>query len=75
MSKYLRPETLFGTKFESYLNQKFLQPKQNKPNKANKFHNFISSEQQSECDLEALAEKRKEKYIKNMAKRGEFLNE
>lgn len=23
MSKYLRPETLFGTKFEGYLNQKF----------------------------------------------------
>ena len=22
MSKYLRPETLFGTKFEGYLNQK-----------------------------------------------------
>jgi hypothetical protein len=22
MSRYLRPETLFGTKFESYLNQK-----------------------------------------------------
>jgi len=22
MGKYLRPETLFGTKFESYLNQK-----------------------------------------------------
>jgi hypothetical protein len=22
MEKYLRPETLFGTKFESYLNQK-----------------------------------------------------
>ena len=24
MSKYLRPETLFGTKFDSYLNQKFV---------------------------------------------------
>lgn len=24
MSKYLRPETLFGTKFESYLNQKLV---------------------------------------------------
>ena len=24
MNKYLRPETLFGTKFESYLNQKFV---------------------------------------------------
>lgn len=25
MNKYLRPETLFGTKFESYLNQKSFQ--------------------------------------------------
>lgn len=28
MSEYLRPATLFGTKFESYLNQKTKQPKQ-----------------------------------------------
>lgn len=28
MSEYLRPATLFGTKFESYLNQKIKQPKQ-----------------------------------------------
>lgn len=28
MQKYLRPETLFGTKFESYLNQQNWQPKQ-----------------------------------------------
>lgn len=28
MSEYLRPATLFGTKFESYLNQKTNQPKQ-----------------------------------------------
>lgn len=27
--KYLRPETLFGTKFESYLNQKNIKPKSN----------------------------------------------
>lgn len=27
MSKYLRPETLFGTKFESYLNQAAVKPK------------------------------------------------
>lgn len=30
MSEYLRPATLFGTKFESYLNQKTKQPKQQK---------------------------------------------
>jgi len=29
MSAYLRPETLFGTKFESYLNEKFTQPAEN----------------------------------------------
>ena len=33
MQKYLRPETLFGTKFESYLNQKTIAPK-------SKFKNF-----------------------------------
>ncbi|MCS8570690.1 DNA replication protein [Pediococcus pentosaceus] len=30
MAKYLRPETLFGTKFESYLNQKVKKSKTNK---------------------------------------------
>lgn len=30
MEKYLRPETLFGTKFESYLNQKEVVAKQTK---------------------------------------------
>ena len=28
MEKYLRPETLFGTKFESYLNEKEYKPEQ-----------------------------------------------
>lgn len=31
MEKYLRPETLFGTKFESYLNQKIKLKKSNNP--------------------------------------------
>ena len=30
MEKYLRPETLFGTKFESYLNEKEVKPKDKK---------------------------------------------
>ena len=30
MSKYLRPETLFGTKFESYLNQTAVKTKKSK---------------------------------------------
>ncbi len=38
MEKYLRPETLFGTKFEGYLNQKESSSKKQMPN--NKFHNF-----------------------------------
>lgn len=29
MQKYLRPETLFGTKFESYLNQEIVGRKSN----------------------------------------------
>lgn len=68
MSKYLRPETLFGSKFESYLNQKLIQPKykQNKPNKTNKFHDFIQSDDFSSNDLEEIARKRFEKKIKSL---------
>lgn len=35
MEKYLRPETLFGTKFESYLNQREVKPKEDMIN-----HNY-----------------------------------
>lgn len=67
MSKYLRPQTLFGSNFESYLNQKNIpainQNQQKKP--ANKFHNFIKNDNGE--DLEALAEKRREKSLKYMA--------
>ena len=38
MNKYLRPSTLFGKKFEGYLNQKTFPKKQ----KSNKFNNFES---------------------------------
>ena len=38
MAKYLRPETLFGTKFEGYLNQK--EGKEPKPKSTNKFNQF-----------------------------------
>lgn len=38
---YLRPETLFGTKFESYLNEKPISTKsRDKPSKKNNFNNF-----------------------------------
>ncbi|MDW5300728.1 MAG: conserved phage C-terminal domain-containing protein [Sedimentibacter sp.] len=64
MAKYLRPETLFGPKFESYLNQIDTKPVQKKP--ANKFHNFTQSDN---VDLEAMAEQRrnelKEKFNKS----------
>ena len=44
MQQYLRPETLFGTKFESYLNAKVTKKK------GNSFHNFT----QRETDYDAL---------------------
>ena len=66
MSKYLRPETLFGSKFEGYLNQKIVQTaKQNQAKKpANKFHNF--DQHDDYVDLEEIARKRFEKKIKSL---------
>lgn len=55
MEKYLRPETLFGTKFESYLNQKIVvkQDKSQATSKPNKFHNFEGKmKNYSESELE-----------------------
>lgn len=64
MAKYLRPETLFGSKFESYLNQ-IITVKQDKPQatpKPNKFHNFEGKmKNYSESELE-------EKIRKNFKK-------
>lgn len=40
MSKYLRPETLFGSKFESYLNQLDAPPQVKPSANKNKFNNF-----------------------------------
>lgn len=45
-AKFLRPQTLFGTKFESYLNQ------QNGSARPNKFVNF----EQSDTDWDAISE-------------------
>jgi len=48
---------------------------QDKPKPANKFHNHIQSDRLSESEMEALAEKRKEKLLKDMAaKRSENQN-
>ena len=63
MQKYLRPETLFGNKFESYLNQKQQTKQQPQQPKPNKFHNFI---QHDEIDLNAIAEKKREEAIKKI---------
>ena len=39
MEQYLRPETLFGTKFEGYLNANIVKKEEKKPS-GNKFNNF-----------------------------------
>lgn len=54
MDQYLRPETLFGTKFEGYLNQsdKPVTSRQ-KSKSTNKFHNF----EQRTYDYEALEQR------------------
>ena len=69
MSKYLRPETLFGNKFEGYLNQKVkpqvVKTESQKP--ANKFHNFdqkIAS--MGNEKLEEMARKRFEGKLKSL---------
>jgi hypothetical protein len=41
MAQYLRPETLFGNKFESYLNAPIATEKQ-QPQKKNEFNDFMS---------------------------------
>ena len=49
MEKFLRPETLFGTKFESYLNAK-----QSKPNKAKSNNTRFNSFEQRQYDYSCL---------------------
>lgn len=78
MSQYLRPETLFGPKFEGYLNQRpvtkpFKQQQQKPAN--NKFHNFMTRDNQAESDLEALAKKRLESKLKDIAAKRSLANE
>lgn len=55
MEKFLRPETLFGTKFEGYLNQSDKPAKQMQS--ANKFHNF----EQRQYDYQDLERRLNEK--------------
>jgi uncharacterized phage protein (TIGR02220 family) len=69
MQKYLRPETLFGNKFESYLNQKVV-VKQDKPTaKPNKFHNIIEHDRKTESEMEELAQRRMQQKLKEIQER------
>ena len=52
MSKYLRPETLFGTKFEAYLNQQIPNNAQIRPN-----NRFVDFEQRDNSELIEIIEK------------------
>lgn len=77
MCKYLRPETLFGNKFEGYLNQKQVKAQAVKQQQkhTNKFHNFTSKIQNySENDLESIARRKQERLLQDIAKRGEDSN-
>lgn len=47
MEQYLRPETLFGTKFEGYLNANIVKKEGNKPS-SNKFNNFTGRQYSAE---------------------------
>ena len=53
MDRYLRPETLFGTKFEGYLNQSDKPVPSRQKSNTNKFHNF----EQREYDYEAMEQR------------------
>lgn len=72
MEKYLRPETLFGTKFESYLNEnnaniKKTESNQQFKNNKNRFHNFEQrSDQYTAEQLEEIGRKKMEKYLSKM---------
>ena len=56
MVQYLRPETLFGTKFEGYLNQKVVEEVKSKPNTNSKIHNFQERDYSKE-DYESMEQK------------------
>jgi uncharacterized phage protein (TIGR02220 family) len=56
MEKYLRPETLFGTKFESYLNAKIIKttPKQSRSDKNEEFlDNYFDDDKAIACEVSA----------------------
>ncbi|MDW5300225.1 MAG: helix-turn-helix domain-containing protein [Sedimentibacter sp.] len=61
-------EGKYKNSFDNKINQSY---QQNKSKPANKFHNFTQSDNYSESEMEALAEKRKEKLFKDIAQRSE----
>lgn len=66
MDQYLRPETLFGTKFEGYLNQSdkpVSKPTQQKPK--NKFHNFEQREYTQE-QFDEIIRKKQERMFREV---------
>lgn len=58
MEKYLSPDTLFGTKFEKYLNQTIVEVSNRKPSYV--ANNLFLKHQQSDTDYSALEELLKE---------------
>ena len=75
MEKFLRPETLFGTKFESYLNQKQSKPKTGRkeivPKWMQKKDTQPSAESVKKCSdwLESFLEEQKQKELAERAER------
>ncbi|MBV1817313.1 conserved phage C-terminal domain-containing protein [Bacteroidales bacterium MSK.15.36] len=75
MEKYLRPETLFGNKFEGYLNENIHQEKQqqqyknkqyNQPKKT-KFHNFEQRTDKYSADqLDYIAERKMQEHLERL---------
>lgn len=64
--KYLRPETLFGSKFEGYLNENKIKQQ------PTRFHNFKQrTDRYSADDLEAIAEKKRQEYYNKVQEHSE----
>lgn len=73
MAKYLRPETLFGTKFESYLNQKTVEKPKQQPKKYNKFNdNMIKND---DIDFNDIEDKLRDKYTPDISELEERMKE
>lgn len=82
MEMYLRPETLFGNKFEGYLNEKIRTGSintQQGPSKKTRFHNFEQrSDKYSAKDLDSkvedIARRKREEYLAKLREQKEGLD-